>query len=157
PFKDAAETGVLGGTHKLAYSLDGKLLAAASEDKTVHIWDVATGNELQRLAHQGPVLTVAFSPDGTLLASSDGLEVRLWDPRTGKALHAFKMQRSYQSPLAFSPDGKLLAYAVRDGTVCLWSIEAGKELFQFAASSKQIQSLIFSPDGKVLLSGGFAC
>ena len=70
----------------VAFSRDGQLLASASTDRTVRLWNPATGEQTQRLeGHGGPVWAVAFSRDGQLLASaSNDRTVRLWNPATGE-------------------------------------------------------------------------
>jgi len=94
----------------------------------VRLWDPATGRRVRAPLQTGSrngVPGVAFSPDGTLLASadSDGT-VRLWDPATGQPVGA-PIQTGGQTSVwwvAFSPDGTLLASADSDGTVRLWQV-----------------------------------
>ena len=70
----------------MAYSPDGKTLASGSGDKTIKLWDVATGKEQATLkGHTDWVTSVAFSPDGKTLASgSEDKTIKLWDVATGK-------------------------------------------------------------------------
>jgi WD40 repeat protein len=122
----------------------------------VYLWDVASGKEWRRFGglHEQPVIAVAFAPKGRFLASGDGAGVvQVWNLETGLSPHTWKAA-SLLCPLAFSPDGQLLAYEARPGTICFRSPQTGKEACQWAASTRQIASLAFSPDGKMLVSGG---
>jgi WD40 repeat protein len=139
-----------------AFSANGKTLASGSLDKTVKLWDVATGKERASLkGDPDGIGYVAFSLDGKTLTSVSGTMVHLWDVTTGKESAPLK-QLPGVWPMAFSPDGKLLAF--RDDTnllnrdeanVCLWDVAKGQKLATLK-HKRHINFLRFSSDGKTL-------
>jgi WD40 repeat protein len=141
----------------ISFSPDGARLAGASADKTVRIWDAATGREEFPLrGHTSWVHSVCFSPDGKRLASaSHDRTVRLWDATTGREEQALKLHTDDVRAACFSPDGKRLASASHDGTVRVWDAGTGQQIFTLKGHS-EVRSVCFSPDGKRLVStGGF--
>jgi dipeptidyl aminopeptidase/acylaminoacyl peptidase len=141
--------------HAAAFSPNGKTLATASSDRTVKLWDVATGKEAGgHTEHTAVVTSVAFSPDGRTLASGAwDLSVKLWDVASGKVRAELRGHADGINAIAFSPDGKLLASASADSTVKLWDVSSGKERASLRAAGDR--TVAFSPDGKLLASAGW--
>jgi WD40 repeat protein len=135
----------------IAFSLDGKLLASASWDCTVRLWDSATGAVHQTLeGHSDCVSAIAFSLDGKLLASASwDCMVRLWDSATGVVHQTLEGHSGFVTTVAFSPDGKLVASASYDGTVRLWDSATGAARRSLVIDVA-IRALSFSSDGQYL-------
>jgi len=139
----------------VAFSMDGRWLAARGPDyKSVKIWDVASGTEVQSLVgHTSAVTTLAFSQDGRRIASgSDGWRVRVWDRETGRQ----ESLLSGQGPIvevAFSPDGKWLAAGSNGyapAVLKVWNTSEGRELVTLSDQTCPVTSLAVSPDGRWL-------
>jgi RNA polymerase sigma factor (sigma-70 family) len=140
----------------VVFSPDGRRTLSSSEDKTVRLWDVETGQELRRFeGHTDRVFSVACSPDGrrALSGSADGT-ARLWDLDTGKELRQLTGHGGAVVGVAFSLDGKRALSAGKDQSVRLWDVETGKEVRRFEGHTDEVWCAVFSPDGKRVLSCG---
>jgi RNA polymerase sigma factor (sigma-70 family) len=148
----------------VVFSPGGKLLATASADGTVKLWDFATRKVLATLkGHEGVVGHVVFSPDGKWVATAgyDDRTARIWDVATGQELQKLvHNERVYQ--VAFAPDGKTLIVGGgfhEDGgqsrpELRFWDPATGKERDRLTQGPKLgIQSFVISSDGKLLITG----
>lgn len=109
--------------HDLVFSPDGKYLATGGRVPAVILWDVSSGEVIRTFPLTDNAISMDFSPDGKILATSGGYEneVRLWDVESGNLLHSLPHNEQLSS-VAFSPDGRLLAAGCFDGNIYLWEI-----------------------------------
>jgi RNA polymerase sigma factor (sigma-70 family) len=137
-----------GSGEVIAFSPDGRLLAAGGHACAIHLWEVATGKERTppRPSHPCSIGSVAISRDGTVVATSgQDRTIRLWQTATGKELRRLKADSPWVSPMALSPDGKVLAFdrGILDRAT-------GKVLGHFQGQDYGINALAFSPDSRTL-------
>jgi WD40 repeat protein len=139
--------------YTLAFSPDGRHLATGAKDRTIRVWDVATGRTAAVLrGHGDTVSQVVVSSDGQRLASTDHTEgpVRLWH-LDGRPLAVLPGRFAFNSSLTFSPDGQVLGCCEEGDAVCLWDATTGAPRHVLRLPSGHGESIAFSPDGKQLV------
>lgn len=109
-----------------------------------------------RDGHTFPVKSVAFSPDGKMIAlGSADSTVQLWSAATGECLQTFDDHTGWVNSVAFSPDGKTVVSASYDKTVRLWLVATGECLKTLDGHTESVNSAAFSPDGKTIASASY--
>jgi WD40 repeat protein len=138
--------------NSISVSQDNKVIASASDDGTIRLWNL-DGVFLKPLNLPGKpiVSSVNFSPDGKLIVSgSDDSTINLWT-REGDFIKSLKGHTEGVNSVSFSPDGKAIASASRDRTIKLWNLEG--DVLKVLNVGDWVNSIRFSPNGKTLVSG----
>jgi WD40 repeat protein len=148
-----------GNLESLAFRPDGKVLACVKGNGSILLWDVAARAELRPLSCPDRAVTqVAFSPEGTLVASAgqnQGGVVRVWKVATGQLRFTFRPAGALAAwCVAFSPDGKTLAAGLESGEVCLWDVASGWQVATLSGLGGRVRWLGFHPDGRSLAVAG---
>ena len=99
------------------------MLASGSEDNIVRVWQIPTGAPLLALGHTSPVTSVAFSPNGALIATTAwDNSISIWKASDGTKLKVINDHKRYPTKITFSPDGSILVSCGWDGTIRLWKV-----------------------------------
>lgn len=149
---------ILGHTYRAGgavFNLDGTQIAAGYTDDLTRVWDLAEGNQVWIQEGYGlgdaNQISIAYSPDGSVLASKDGFGVFLRNPEAGQQL-AYLDTEGLAETMAFSPDSKIIATGDWDGILTLWNVTTGAKLVELHAHTNRINSIAFSADGSMIVS-----
>ncbi len=151
----------------VVFTPDGKQLISAGDDKTIRVWDVASGQTVRILRGEigeggaGKIAALAISPDGKWLAAGGqmrdsidgGHPIRLYDFATGEIVALLRGHNGMVLSLAFSPDGGLLASGSTDNTAIIWDVQTRTWLHQLKGHSADVNRVAFTLDGGGLVTG----
>jgi WD40 repeat protein/uncharacterized caspase-like protein len=153
----------------VTFTPDGRQLVSASDDKTIRVWDLATGKTLRMFrgeAAPGPdgrVFAMALSPDGKLLAAAGwmkvagevGHHIRLYDFATGEIVGILQGHTDVVDGVAFSPDGRQLISGSADTTAIIWDIASRKIRHRLQGHHGSIFAVRFTRDGARAVTGSY--
>ena len=139
----------------LVFSKDSKIIASASGDKTIRLWDGETGQFKRTFnGHSEAVFSVAISPDSQIIVSSSADQtIRIWSLTSFSQPRILRGHSHGVNSVVISPDGNILASGSTDGTIKLWNLHTGELLLTLDQHSSGVSCIAISPDGKTLASG----
>lgn len=138
----------------LSFSKDGRWIATASDDSTIRIWDLDTGETVHVLVgHTDRLTSVMFSADRKKIVSGARDEtIRIWDTDTGNLVSTISTQCSFSA--AYSPNERLIASGSIDGLLEMRDAQTGNLICNFVGLGEPVWSIKFTPGGKYLASAG---
>ena len=147
-------TGHSDQVNAVAISPDGQKITSGSDDQSIKIWNLNTGQALRTLkGHSSWVYSVAISPDGqSLVSGSKDQTIKVWNLNTGEELRTFKAHTGYVNSVAISRDAQKIASGSYDKTIKVWNLKTG-QVSTLTGHSREVLSVAISPDGQKLASG----
>jgi WD40 repeat protein/tRNA A-37 threonylcarbamoyl transferase component Bud32 len=156
---ESIQTLRVGSIRGAVISRDGRrIIAYGYDDKTIRVWDLATGKELQVLrGHADIIEDVDISPnDKQIVSCSEDRIIKLWDAQTGIETATLRGHIGSVWSVAFSPNGKQIASGSDDMTIKLWDTETGTEVSTLRGHRDSIMSVAYSPDGKRIIAADWS-
>ncbi|MDX1487207.1 MAG: serine/threonine-protein kinase [Acidiferrobacterales bacterium] len=142
----------------LAFLLHGKLLASASADGVVKVWNVEAGTLTHAFdASNNAIGVLAVSPDGHWLAlAGNDNKIKLWNASAGSTANELNGHTGSIRQMVFSPDGRTLASVSRDQSVILWDVISGQLIHHLRGYEHEILTVAFGPNGRRIATGDAA-
>jgi serine/threonine protein kinase len=138
----------------VAIAGDGRSALSGGKDRTIRLWDTASGQELRRFPDQAQeVKCVIFSPDGRYALVASGATLRLWEVQTGREVNRMVGHTNTVNSVTFSPDGRRVLSAGNDRSLRLWDVQTGREIRRFVKHTGDVCSVACTPDGRHALTG----
>jgi WD40 repeat protein len=133
---------------------DGHFAVSASNDQTLKVWDIKTGEIVRTLGgHTGSVRAVVVTPDGRFAISASGDEtLKVWNIKTGEIVRTAEGQTHGSNARVVMPDGRFAISASFDRTLKIWDIQTGKLIASFSGDSP-LGPCTISPDGRTIIVG----
>ena len=158
------------GVTTVAISPDGHYVAAGSLDKSVRVWDVTTGNLVERLegqeGHKDSVYSVAFAPNGRdLVSGSLDKTIKMWElqplrgmlpgagPRGGKCIRTFEGHKDFVLSVALTPDGQWVLSGSKDRGMQFWDPQSGNTQLMLQGHKNSVISVAPSLMGTLFATG----
>jgi WD40 repeat protein/class 3 adenylate cyclase len=140
---------------RVIYSPDGSRLATIDRSGEARLWDATSGQTLFSMQafdgntiQEGNDVGIAFTRDGSRLATAGGASIKIWDTHTGQAtLTLPPVEGLLAYAVTFSPDGKHLAVGFRVGSANVWDAATGQKLFDLSGHTGSVRHIEYSPDG----------
>ncbi|MEH1842672.1 MAG: serine/threonine-protein kinase [Nostoc sp.] len=141
----------------VAISPDGKTIASSGSDRTIKLWNLATGKQISSLdGHSQQINVVAISPDGkTLVSGSDDNTIKVWNLVKRKQIRTLTGHSDSVHALAISADSETLVSGSDDNTIKIWDLATGEQIRTLTGHTFWVRSLAISPNGVILASGSF--
>jgi WD40 repeat protein/serine/threonine protein kinase len=159
-----------GAVLSVAFSPEGERVVFGTEGRVAHLWEGQGCSESEATwgtssfatltGHKGPVISVAFNPDGTRILTADGGTVRVWDTRSFSGVRVIRDTKGAVRSVRFSPNGRMVASAELNGDAKLWDAASGKTVLTLKEVAGRgptapvlPTAIVFSPDSASLAVG----